>query len=156
MQTTIRGRLTCFCSKCFVMWYGQSCDEWWMIYCDVWDHVLVIGITTCMSMSMTTGRSHRSCLYLLYDLRVIEERHVNYFTLLLNALVIEVEVVVGVTTSWRHDDGDHDDGDHGVMPVTKMIMVPRRWRSKEQNDIGHIMSLFDCMWCLSCLLILFT
>ena len=40
------------------------------------DHVLVIGITTCMSMSMTTGRSHRSCLYLLYDLRVIEQRHV--------------------------------------------------------------------------------
>ena len=35
----------------------------------------------------------------LYDLRVIEERHVTYFTLLLNALVIEVEVVVGVTTS---------------------------------------------------------
>ena len=48
------------------------------------DHILVIGITTCMSMSMTTGRSHRSCLYFLYDLRVIEERHVNYFTLLLN------------------------------------------------------------------------
>ena len=58
------------------------------------DHVLVIGITTCMSMSMTTGRSHRSCLYLLYDLRVIE-RHVNYFTLLLNALAIVVEVIVG-------------------------------------------------------------
>ena len=35
----------------------------------------------------------------LYDLRVIEERHVNYFTLLLNALAIEVEVVAGVTTS---------------------------------------------------------
>ena len=51
-------------------------------------------------MSMTTGRSHRSCLYFfLYDLRVIEERHVNYFTLLLNVLAIEVEVVVGVTTS---------------------------------------------------------
>ena len=63
------------------------------------DHVLVIGFTTCMSMSMTTGRSHRSCLYLLYDLRVIEQRHVNYFTLLLNTLAIEVEVVVGVTTS---------------------------------------------------------
>ena len=56
-----------------------------------------------------------------------------------------MEVIVGEATSWRHDDGDHDDGDHGVMPVTKMIMVPRRWRSKEQNDIGHIMSLFDCM-----------
>ena len=52
-----------------------------------------------MSMSMTTGRSHRSCLYFLYDLRVIKERHVTYFTLLLNALVIEVEVVVGMTTS---------------------------------------------------------
>ena len=47
------------------------------------DHVLVIGITTCMSMSMTTGRSHRSCLNLLYDLRVIEQMPCNYFTLLL-------------------------------------------------------------------------
>jgi len=63
------------------------------------DHLLVTRITNCMSMSMTTGRSDRSCLYLLYDMRVIEERHVNYFTLLLNGLVIEVEVVVGVTTS---------------------------------------------------------
>ena len=59
------------------------------------DHILVIGITTCMSMSMTTGRSHRSCLNLLYDLRVIEQRHVTYFTLLLNALAIVVEVIVG-------------------------------------------------------------
>ena len=59
------------------------------------DHVLVIGITTCMSMSMTTGRSHRSCLYFLYDLRVIEKHHVNYFTLLLNVLAIVVEVIVG-------------------------------------------------------------
>ena len=43
-----------------------------------------------------------------------------------------VEVIVGETTSRRHDDGDHDDGDHGVMPVTTMIMEPQRWRSKEQ------------------------
>ena len=48
------------------------------------DHVLVIGITTCMSMSMTTGRSHRSCLNLLYDLRVNDLTPCNYFTLLLN------------------------------------------------------------------------
>ena len=48
-----------------------------------------------MSMSMTTGRSHRSCLYFLYDLRVIEKRHVNYFILLLNVLAIVVEVIVG-------------------------------------------------------------
>ena len=31
----------------------------------------------------------------LYDLRVIEKRHVNYFTLLLNVLAIVVEVIVG-------------------------------------------------------------
>src|SRR3954468_21061802 len=99
-----------------------------------------------MSMSMTTGRSHRSCLYFLYDLRVIEKRHVNYFTLLLNALAIVVEVIVGeqlhgdtmkerlmmemvVSNRWQDDHG-----------------APR-WRSKELCDIGHIMSrlLFDCM-----------
>ena len=28
-------------------------DEWYI--CDVWDHVLVIGITTCMLMSMKTA-----------------------------------------------------------------------------------------------------
>ena len=48
------------------------------------DHALVIGITTCMSMSMTTGRSHKSCLNLLYDLRVNDLTPCNYFTLLLN------------------------------------------------------------------------
>ena len=42
------------------------------------------------------------------------------------ALAIVVEVIDDVTTSRRHDDGDHDDGDHGVMPVTMMIMEPRR------------------------------
>ena len=31
----------------------------------------------------------------LYDLCVIEKRHVNYFTLLLNVLAIVVEVIVG-------------------------------------------------------------
>ena len=51
-----------------------------------------------MSMSMTTGRAI-GVVFILYDLCVIEERHVNYFTLLLNALAIEVEVVVGVTSS---------------------------------------------------------
>ena len=62
------------------------------------DHVLVIGITTCMSMSMTTGRSHRSCLNLLYDLRVIEQRHV--ITLLYcEPVAIVVEVIVGEKTS---------------------------------------------------------
>ena len=31
----------------------------------------------------------------MYDLRVIEKRHVNYFTLLLNALAVVVEVIIG-------------------------------------------------------------
>ena len=36
---------------------------------------------------------------------------------------------------------DQDDGDHGVMPVTMEIMtVLWRWRSKAQDDDGHIMS----------------
>ena len=47
------------------------------------DHVLVIGITTCMSMSMTTGRSHRSCLNLFMTC-VSMKTPCNYFTLLLN------------------------------------------------------------------------
>ena len=48
-----------------------------------------------MSMSMTTGRTIGVVFILLYDLRVIKKRHVNYFTLLLNALAIVVEVIVG-------------------------------------------------------------
>ena len=63
------------------MWYGQK--MWWMIYVmyEI-DHILVIGITTCMSMSMTTGRSHRSCLNLFMTC-VSTESSCNYFTLLL-------------------------------------------------------------------------
>ena len=82
MQTTIRGRLTCFAA------YALGCDmakkdvmnEIYVMY-EI-DHVLVIGITTCMSMSMTTGRSHRSCLN-LFMTRVSMKTPCNYFTLLL-------------------------------------------------------------------------
>ena len=59
------------------------------------DHVLVIGIMPCMSMSMTTGRSHRSCLNLLYDLRVIEQTPCNYCTLLLTGSHSSI------SNSWR-------------------------------------------------------
>ena len=59
------------------------------------DHVLVIGITTCMSMSMTTGRSHRSCLNLLYEM----QRHVlTTFTSLLM-----VRYSSSDSSSWRDD-----------------------------------------------------
>ena len=56
------------------------------------DHVLVIGITTCMSMSMTTGRSHRSCLNLLYEM----QRHV--FTTLTSLLTVGYS---SRSSSWR-------------------------------------------------------
>ena len=46
------------------------------------DHVLVIGITTCMSMSLTTGRSHRSYLNLVMTYMSMK-MPCNYFTLLL-------------------------------------------------------------------------
>ena len=59
------------------------------------DHILVIGITTCMSMSMTTGRSHRSCLNLLYKM----QRHVlAIFTSLLT-----VSHSSSDSSSWRDD-----------------------------------------------------
>ena len=61
------------------------------------DHVLVIGFTTCMSMSMTTGRSHRSCLNLFMTCMSMK-MPCNYFTLLLT-LAIVVEVIVGEATS---------------------------------------------------------
>ena len=128
-----------------VSWYGQYHHAPWSPSLCL--HEVVTPTIT--STSMANAFSNK-----VSNLHGVIQWHAghtkNYFTLLLNALAIEVEVVVGVTTSWRHDDGDHDDGDHGFMPVTKMIMAPRRWRSKEQYDIGHIMSLFDCMWCLSC------
>ena len=59
---------------CDVIW-PKGCDVTYVMY-EI-DHVLVIGFTTCMSMSMTIGRSHRSCLNLLYEI----QRHVDYFTL---------------------------------------------------------------------------
>ena len=49
----------------------------------------------------------------LYDLRVIEKRHVNYFTLLLNALAIVVEVIVGEQL--------HGDTMMGIMMMEIMV-----------------------------------
>ena len=133
------------------MWYGQKI--WWMIYVmyEI-DHILVIGITTCMSMSMTTGRSHRSCLYyfvwpachwitpckLLYFVakRVSHRSRSNRWR---DDFMKTQWWRSWWWRSWCHA-GDEDD--HGAP----------RWRSKELCDIGHIMSLllFDCIWCLSC------
>ena len=55
-------------------------------------------------------------------------------------------VVVGVTTSRRHDDGDHDDGDHGVTPVTMMIM---RCLKMEIERAKMIMAI-SCHYMIAC------
>ena len=53
------------------------------------------------------------------------------------ALVIVVEAIVGVTTSMQR----RYDGDQGVELVMMEIMTMLwRWRSKAQDDDGHIMS----------------
>ena len=60
------------------------------------------------------------------------------------------------SNSWR-DDNDATIRDQGVAPVTKVIMtVLWRWRSKAQDDDGHIMShiLIACDVYLIMLLIL--
>ena len=58
------------------------------------------------------------------------------------------------SNSWR--DGDQCfDGDQGVMPVMmEIMMVLWRWRSKTQDDDGHIMShiLIACDVYLLCIL----
>ena len=56
-------------------------------------------------------------------------------------VAIVVEARGGETTTRRHADEDQDDEDHGVKPVMMEIMTMLwRWRSKEQDDDGHIMS----------------
>ena len=60
------------------------------------------------------------------------------------ALAIVVEAMVRVTTSMQR----RYDGDQGVEPVAMEIMtVLWRWRSKAQDDGGHIMShiLIACL-----------
>ena len=130
------------------MWCDMVKRMWWMIYVmyEI-DHVLVIGITTCMSMSMTTGRSHRSCLNYCMTCVSMKTPY-NYFTLLLTVSHSSR------SNSWRDNfmktwwwrswwwrswwwiSWCHagDEGDHAA---------PRRWRSKAQDDIGHIMPLYD-------------
>ena len=57
------------------------------------------------------------------------------------ARAIVAKAIVGETNMGRHVDRDQDDGDHGVMPATMEITtVLWRWRSKAQDDDGHIMS----------------
>ena len=67
------------------------------------------------------------------------------------ALAVVVEAIVRVTTSMQR----RYDGDQGVEPVAMEIMTMLwRWRSKAQDDDGHIMShiLIACDIYLLCIL----
>ena len=125
------------------MWCDMAKRMWWTIYVmyEI-DHVLVIEITTCMSMSMTTGTSHRSCLNLFMTC-VSMKMPCNYFTLLLTVSHSSrsnswrgnfMKTRWWRSWWWRSWCHAGDDGVH---------VVPQRWRSKAQDDIGHIMSLYD-------------
>ena len=121
---------------------------WWMIYViyEI-DHVLVIGITTCMSMSMTTGRSHRSCLY--------------YFAWPACHWITPCKLLYFIAKRVSHRSRSSRWRDNFMKTRwwrswwwrswchagDKMIMEPRRWRSKELYDIGHIMSLLYLIAC---------
>ena len=99
-------------------------DEWSI--CDVWDvHAIVIGFTTCMSMSMTTGRSHRSCLYSFIWPACHQETPCKLLYFIAKRVSHSGRNNSWRATSWRHDDGDHDDGDHGVKPVTRWSWSPK-------------------------------
>ena len=124
MQQQSRGRLTCFCKAC--------CDVIWsrrMRYKLLYEMIMFCWsyqqLAEALWLSLYCIRCKRQIIALLY----------RY------AIAIVARAIVGETTMWRHIDIDQDDEDHGVMPVTIEIMaVLWRWRSKAQDDHGHIMS----------------
>ena len=129
------------------MWCDMARRMWWMIYVmyEI-DHVLVIGITTCMSMSMTTGRSHRSCLYyfawpvchwitpckLLYFVakRVSHRSRSNRWR---DDFMKTQWWRSWWWRSWCHAGDDDDDA------------MPEYGDRKGEVENGHIMSLYDCI-----------
>ena len=95
------------------------------------DHVLVIGITTCMSMSMTTGMSHRSCLKFIVWPACHWTTPCNYFTLLLTGSHSSRSNIwrdnFMKTRWWRSWCHACDDDDHGAPKMeikrSKMILA---------------------------------
>ena len=128
------------------MWCDMARRMWWMIYVmyEI-DHVLVIGITTCMSMSMTTGRSHRSCLNLFMTC-VSTGTSCNYFTLLLTVSCSSRSnswrdnfMKTRWWRSWCHA-GDNDD--HGA---PKMEIKRSKWYWPY-----HMILAISCHYLIAC------
>ena len=117
------------------MWYGQDVMRYKLLYKIIMFCWSYRQLAKALWLSLYCIRCKCQIIALLY----------RY------AIAIVAKAIVGEKTMWWHVDKDQDDGDHGVMPVTMEIMtVLWRWRSKAQDDDGHIMShIFHCMWCLS-------
>ena len=96
------------------MWYGQNMMRYKLLYEMIMFCWSYRQLAKSLWLSLYCIRCKRQIIALLY----------RY------AIAIVARAIVGETTVWRHIDIDQDDGDHGVMPVTMMIMEPRRWRSK--------------------------
>ena len=107
------------------MWYGQDVMRYMLLYKMIMFCWSYWQLAEALWLSLYCIRCKRQIIALLY----------RY------AIAIVARAIVGETTIWRHIDIDQDDGDHGVMPVTMEIMTMLwRWRSKAQDDDGHIMS----------------
>ena len=123
------------------MWYGQDVMRYKLLYKMIMFFWSYRELAEALWLSLCCIRCKCQIIALLY----------RY------AIAIVARAIVGETTMWRHIDIDQDDGHHGVMSVTMEIMTMLwRWRSKAQDDDGHIMShIFDCIWCLSVIHLIF-
>ena len=107
------------------MWYGQGVMRYKLVYKMIMFCWSYWQLAEALWLSLYYIRCKRQIIALLY-------RYV---------IAIVARAIVGEMTMWRHIDIDQDDGDHGVMPVMMEIMTMLwRWRSKAQDDDGHIMS----------------
>ena len=89
------------------MWYGERYD--FMI---MYAMIMFCNFTTCMSMSMATGRSLMVVLLLLYGVRAKKNlTPCNCFTLSLRVAIVVVAIVGGdnhemASSCWCFGDGD--------------------------------------------------
>ena len=120
------------------MWcdMARSCDEWWIVMYEIM--FFVIGFTTCMSMSMTTGRSHRSCLYSFIWPACHQETPCKLLYFIAKRVSHSSRSNSWRATSWRHDDGDH-----GVMPVTRWS-----WSPKMESKGSYMILAISCHYYL--------
>ena len=109
------------------MWYGQDVMRYKLLYEMIMFCWSYRQLAEALWLSLCCIRCKCQIIALLYRC----------------AIAIVARAIVGETTMWRHIDIDQDDEDHGVVPVTiELMTVLWRWRSKAQDDHGHIYHIF--------------